>query len=226
MTNLGTKHENLDFKAYQIIKAMIIERRLQPGEKIPQEKLAGDLGISRTPVVNALKYLEHEKLIQALPRRGYFVRRFSQQEMIYIFELREVLEGLAARRASHHVGNDQKRKLKSFFRRFDTSVEITNFKAYAAEDRRFHGFVVEIGGKEFLKSILQTYNIIAFSYQLDAPGGLVRMPGETIEEHRNIIAAISRGDGVGAEELMRLHLRKSRELLEEKLASDSGSAKE
>ncbi len=223
MTNLGAKHENLDFRAYQIIKAMIIERRLQPGEKIPQEKLASDLGISRTPVVNALKYLEHEKLIQAVPRRGYFVRRFSQQEMVYIFELREVLEGLAARRASRHIGKEQKRKLGSFFKRFGTSAEIADFKAYAAEDRRFHGFVVEIGGKEFLKSILQTYNIIAFSYQLDAPGGLVRPPSETIEEHRNIIAAISRSDGAAAEELMRLHLSRSRELLEKKLASGKGS---
>ena len=96
MVNLGAEHENLDHKAYLIIKNMIIDRKLLPGDKIPQEKLARELGISRTPLVSAIKYLEHEKLVEAKPRRGYFVRLFSKQEMISIFELREVLEGLAA----------------------------------------------------------------------------------------------------------------------------------
>jgi hypothetical protein len=86
VVNLGAKHENLDQKAYQILKSMIIERQLLPGDKIPQEKLAEDLGISRTPLVNALKFLENEKLVQCLPRRGFFVRHFSKREMISIFE--------------------------------------------------------------------------------------------------------------------------------------------
>ena len=97
MVNLGAAHENLDQKAYSILKKMIIDRKLLPGDKIPQEKLARELGISRTPLVSAIKYLEHEKLVEAKPRRGYFVRFFSIQEMVSIFELREVLEGLAAR---------------------------------------------------------------------------------------------------------------------------------
>ena len=61
MKNLGAEYENLDHKAYQVIKDMIIERKLKPGQKIPQEKLAEELGISRTPLVNALKYLETRK---------------------------------------------------------------------------------------------------------------------------------------------------------------------
>ena len=69
--------ENLDQKAYQIIKEMIEERKLMPGQKIPQEKLATDLGISRTPLISALKFLEHEKLVETKPRRGFFVRLFS-----------------------------------------------------------------------------------------------------------------------------------------------------
>ena len=70
VVNLGAEHENLDQKAYQILKSMIIERQLLPGDKYPQEKLAEDLGISRTPLINALKFLEHEKLVQSIPRRG------------------------------------------------------------------------------------------------------------------------------------------------------------
>ena len=82
MVNLGAEHENLDQKAYLILKNMIMSRRLLPGEKIPQEKLAHDLGISRTPLVSALKYLEKEKLVEAIPRRGFYVRLFTKEEMI------------------------------------------------------------------------------------------------------------------------------------------------
>ena len=118
MKNLGAEYENLDYKAYQVLKGMIIDRQLLPGQKIPQEKLALDLGISRTPLINALKFLENEKLIQAKPRRGYFVRLFTQKEMIYIFELREVLEGLTTRRACLEITEAQTRKLNKFFIQF------------------------------------------------------------------------------------------------------------
>jgi DNA-binding GntR family transcriptional regulator len=61
MINLGAQHENLDQKVYSILKDMIMERQLLPGQKIPQEKLARDLGISRTPLIGALKFLEQDK---------------------------------------------------------------------------------------------------------------------------------------------------------------------
>ena len=115
VVNLGAEHENLDQKAYQILKSMIIERQLLPGDKIPQEKLAEDLGISRTPLINALKFLEHEKLVQSIPRRGFFVRLFDKAEMISIFELRELLEGLSARRACQNITDRGIEQLKGFF---------------------------------------------------------------------------------------------------------------
>lgn len=209
MRNLGAEHENLDQKAYEILKNMIIERQLLPGEKIPQEKLAQELGISRTPLVGALKFLEHEKLVVSKPRRGFFVRLFTRQEMISILELREVLEGLAARRAAANISEIQIDQLNIFFRQFADSTDITDIKAYAKEDRRFHNFVIEVGTKEFLKSMLQTYNIISASYQFLSSEGLVRAPNETIHEHLAVINAISQRDPDTAEELMRLHLKKS-----------------
>jgi len=209
MKNLGAEHENLDQKAYEILKSMIIERQLLPGEKIAQEKLAQDLGISRTPLVSALKFLEHEKLVESKPRRGYFVRLFSKQEMVSIFELREVLEGLAARRAAANITEKEIETLNNFFSAFVKSGDITDFKAYAREDRRFHNFISEIGAKEFLKSILQTCNIITASYQYLSSEGLVRPPNETIQEHLSVIKAIGDRDPDAAEARMRQHLKKT-----------------
>ena len=209
MKNLGTEHENLDQKAYLIIKSMINERRLAPGDKICQEKLAGELGISRTPLISALKYLEKEKLVEAKPRRGFFVRAFDRQEMVSIFELREVLEGLAARRAAMTVTDRQVAQLRKFFSDFSTEKSIIDNRAYCREDRRFHNFVTQIAAREFLESILSSYNIISFSYQLVSSEGLVRPPAETLGEHLAIIDAICSRDPQTAETMMRMHFTRS-----------------
>jgi len=222
VVNLGAEHENLDQKAYQILKSMIIERQLLPGDKIPQEKLADDLGISRTPLINALKFLEHEKLVQSIPRRGFFVRLFDKAEMISIFELRELLEGLSARRACQNITDREIDQLKGFFRQFAGIKDITDIKAYAREDRRFHNLLTGIGAKEFLKSILETYNIISFSYQTVLSEGLVRSPNETIHEHLAIIEAISNRDADSAERLMRRHLSNSAAVLRQSLKAERG----
>lgn len=209
MKNLGAEHENLDQKAYEILKNMITERLILPGEKIAQEKLAQELGISRTPLISALKFLEHEKLVESKPRRGYFVRLFSKQEMVSIFELREVLEGLAAKRAAANITDKEIQILNGFFRIFAKSADISDYKAYAREDRRFHNFITEIGAQEFLKSILHTCNIITASYQYLSSEGLVRPPNETFQEHLAVIEAIGNRDPDAAEKLMRRHLRKT-----------------
>jgi len=218
--NLGAEHENLDQKAYHILKSMIMDRQLLPGEKIPQEKLAEDLGISRTPLINALKFLEKEKLVQSIPRRGFFMRTFTKKEMISIFELREVLEGLAARKAAQKITDSQIVQLQKFFKPFAGGKDIVDIRNYAREDRRFHHFLLDIGAKEFLKSILETYNIISYSYQVLAPEGLVRHPRETIHEHQAMIEAIARRDAEMAETLMRRHFQRSMAVLEGSLNTD------
>lgn len=220
MRKIGTHHENLDHKVYRTLKSMISERKFLPGTKIYQDRLAQKLGISRTPLVNALKKLEQEKLITAIPRRGFFIRRFSKKEMVHIFELREVLEGLAARRASVNISENQIQKLKNFFRGLKISDEPKALKKYAEEDRRFHQFLMDIGGNDLLSSILGTYSIIILSYLGGYQEGLVRSPKETIHEHQAIIEAISKRDPVKAEESARFHLKLSRERLVSEIEED------
>lgn len=220
VVNLGAEHENLDQKAYQILKGMIMDRQLMPGDKIAQEKLAEDLGISRTTLVNALKLLEQDKLVQSIPRRGFFVRHFNTREMISIFELREVLEGLAARRAAQNITDPEVGRLKGFFRQFRGLKTIGDIPAYAREDRQFHTFLLDVSAREFLRSILETYNIISYSYQFISSDGLVQRPEDTLRDHMAIIDAISRRDAESAENLMREHFRKSIVILKRKLKAE------
>ncbi len=201
------KSENLDQKAYLIIKAMIEDRQLLPGQKIPQEKLASDLGISRTPLINALKFLEQQKLVVSKPRRGFFVRLFSIEEMVSIFEIREVLEGLSARRAAQSITNGQITQLSKIFKPFQQLDDIEDYQAYSQADRKFHNFIAEISSREFLSSILQTFNIVSLAYLYPTREGLIRSPNATIKEHVAIVEAICSRDPKAAEKLMRVHLQ-------------------
>ncbi len=213
MKNLGAEYENLDQKIYQIIKKMIEDRKLLPGQKIPQEKLAKELGVSRTPLISALKFLEHEKLVQAQPRRGFFVRLFTTEEMMGIFEIREVLEGLAARRASQCIVDEECQELKEIFREFKGQKAIKDVTAYSRADRKFHTMITRIASREFLATMLQTFNIISLTYQNISSEGLIRRPEDTIDEHEAIVSAICSRDSDKAETLMKSHFEKAIDVL-------------
>lgn len=217
--------ENLDQKVYQIIKDMIEHRQLQPGQKIHQEKLAAELGISRTPLISALKFLEQEKLVETKPRRGFFVRLFSMQEMVSIFEIREVLEGLSARRAAQSITPAQEKLLLKIFQPFVDSDDILDYQAYSQADRKFHNYLAEISSREFLSSILQTYNIVSLAYQFPTREGLIRSPNDTIQEHIKIITAICRHDPIAAEASMREHLQTTTAVLIKDIQSDKSQPK-
>jgi len=209
MKNLGNDYENLDQKVYQEVKRLIENRHLLPGQKIPQENLAKELGISRTPLISALKFLEHEKLVEVKPRRGFFVRLFTVEEMVSIFEIREVLEGLSARRAAQSITKENATALQSIFKEFADQPEISDLQKYARADKQFHTFVAEIGSREFLSAILQTLNIITLAYQNITSEGLIQTPNVTIKDHLQIIEAICNHNPESAEKCMREHLSKA-----------------
>lgn len=200
------EHENLDQKASRALREMIARREILPGRKIPQELIAAALGISRTPLVNALKLLEKEGVIERRPRRGYVVRLFNRDEMIALFEVREVLEGLAARKATEVLNSAGVEQLRAFFASFARQGPITDWEAYAREDRAFHAFVIAHGANPFLRDILAAHDVFRASYQTGGAAGLVRSPDATLPEHRAIIEAMSERDPQAAERLMRTHL--------------------
>ena len=87
----------LGLQAYEVVKSMILSQKLKPGEKIIQDKLAEELGISRTPLRSALEKLEAESLVESLPRRGMIVKALTPNEIIEIYECRMALEETAVK---------------------------------------------------------------------------------------------------------------------------------
>jgi DNA-binding GntR family transcriptional regulator len=131
------------------------------------------------------------------------------EEMISIFEIREVLEGLSARRAAHYITPKEAIILENIFHDFKGLDDIVDFHAYSRADKQFHTFIAEIGSKEFLTTILQTLNIITLAYQNITSEGLIREPNKTIKDHMRIVDAICNHAPDRAEQSMRDHLKKT-----------------
>jgi GntR family transcriptional regulator, vanillate catabolism transcriptional regulator len=196
---------NLDDHIYEHVKQMIANRAFLPGQRIVPEQLARDMGVSRTPMLSALKRLSQEQLLEWRSRRGVFVRHLSRRELALIFELREVLEGLAARRATATIERRQIEQFKSLFVGLETTETLENRHAYMRQDYLFHSGLLEIAGSQPLSHTMNSVNIMVSAFE----AGLVRSIREGLAEHEEIFDALAKRDPVAAEVAMRMHLHRS-----------------
>lgn len=210
------KHLNLDEKVYEKIKKMIVDKRLKSGKKIVQDELAHRLGVSRTPIRRALTQLAKENLVKIVPRKGTYVKDFTLEEMILIFEMREILEGFACRKAASLITRKQVVTFRNLYKKAIKAADASHWVSYTKTDERFHTFITEICQIELLQEIIQAFHILSVSYT----GGLIRPPQETFPEHMAILDALENHGGEKAESLMRQHTRKSIEVLKMKLLQE------
>jgi GntR family transcriptional regulator, rspAB operon transcriptional repressor len=211
------QRESLEEQTYARLRTAIIERRIMPGQRIPVDRLAKDFRISRTPILNALKRLAQERVVDCVSRRGVFVRRFSKREMARLFEVREALEGMAVRLAVPRIALREIRALEKLFQGFDRPLTAASIRRYIERDRYFHWRLVELAGNEQLMAALDSVNMMFFAYQ----DGVVRPPEETVPEHRAILRAMGSRDPEAGEAAMRLHIRRSIERLEHEAEEDA-----
>lgn len=203
------EHIGLVDSIYLKIKQMIFNQELKPGQKLLQEKLSAELGVSRSPFLKALQKLEGEFLVENLPRRGMYVKVMSRQEIIDTFQCRSVLEGLSARLAASNIDSKEVAELESLFAEFVDQDKIDE-KEYAKRDRAFHKRLMDIGGNKIVRKLELINNIHLQAFQV----GLLKPPTETLTEHFAIINALKAKDGQKAERLMREHIESSLEVYE------------
>lgn len=184
---------------------MILSNQFKPGEKLLQEKIAAELGVSRTPLHKAFQMLENEYLVESIPRRGMFVKKIDLKQIKDAFECREAIEGIAARRVATQIQAKDLKALKKIFEPFTADRDNIDEEAYRKADREFHNLILHLSGNEILIKMDVTSNVLVRTYTQ----GLVRNPSETLDEHIGIIQAIELGDGDMAEKRIREHSRKS-----------------
>ncbi|NIS63034.1 MAG: FCD domain-containing protein [Proteobacteria bacterium] len=195
---------------------MILDWELKPGSKILQEHLAQRLSVSRTPLVKALRILESDGLVETAPNRGAFVRKFSKKEMLWMYDIREALEGIAAREAASIATDQQIEELRDIFKDFSPPLENVDIEAYTTADIGFHQKITELCQNQMLFQINTSFNILLRTYQ----EGLTRSPSRTLPEHMAIIDALSSHEEELSENLMREHLRRAKRSFERRLLSE------
>jgi DNA-binding GntR family transcriptional regulator len=201
-------NEELSTQAYKKVKDMIISGYLKPGQKIVQDKLAEELGISRTPLRSALQMLVNDFLIESLPKRGMIVKDFTDQEILEIYDCRIAFECMAVPLFTKNASQEQIDGLSALFKPFLNGTEI-NRKSYQDADIIFHDSIIKFCGNIFLYNLFQKGNLLVCIDLI----GLVRPPLETLQEHLDIINAINERDHKKATKLMKSHLNISKELI-------------
>ncbi len=201
-------HDTLDAVVYKRLKEMIINKELKPGELLIQNQLTQTLGVSRTPLRKALGELEKEGLLSATPK-GWYIKEFTMEDMISVFEIRAVLEGLVCRLAANRVSAADLAYMRTLFEEAYGEYKKGSAEAYYKADIQFHAMLVVKAGDPILEKTIKSTQILVTS-QLQ---GLYRNPDETFGEHFGIMDALSKKDGSKAEIRMRDHIQKAIPLL-------------
>ena len=150
--------------AYKKIKKLIIENKLKPNEKIIQEKMAAEFGISKIPLIQALNILSNEHLVEKIPRKGFYVRKFSKKELNEIFELRIAIELLSISNIIENLTDEIKESLIDFKKKFKLSYEKKDTRKYYNIDVKFHNFLLASSRNELIVKINNNYNLLLLGY--------------------------------------------------------------
>lgn len=207
---------DLSKPVYDRLKDMIEKGRLLPGQKLIQEKLAADLGVSRTPLLKALQNLEHEMLVESIPRKGMYVKQISIQEMIDVYDCREAVESMAVKLLIDRAEDNELEKLKAIFEPFE-NVDMIAVEPYRRADEKFHNMIIDLSQNPVLKKMSVLSDIHKRVYLF----GLVRGPEDTLTEHANIVEAIIERDYTKADKEIRNHINLSQKKLIEKIEEEN-----
>jgi len=196
-------------EAYQVLRKAIIEGRLEAGARLVETEIAEQLGISRTPVREAIHMLESEGMVSLIPRKGYVVADFSAQEVEEIFGIRQVLEGYAGRLATSRITAQQLEELKDIYTRSLKYVDEPDSALPLFQlNTEFHDCLISCSQNRRLRELIDTVRSSLLSYRL----ATLTDPAErrqSVEGHQQILAALERKDADLVEELINQHVAHS-----------------
>ncbi|ENY2603206.1 GntR family transcriptional regulator [Vibrio cholerae] len=215
----STKSENL---TEYLIEA-IVEGQLAPGSKISEPELAKQFQVSRGPLREALMRVEGLGLIERIPHIGARVIQLSPTKLVELYAVREALEGMAARLAARNIIEIELAGLESLLSTHSTHIDQVEGASYFHQqgDFDFHYRIIQASRNQQLIGLLcdELYHLLRM-YRYQSPRSHSR-PVEALEEHKFILRAIRQRDEELAEMLMRRHISRSRQLIEQQIMLDA-----
>ena len=214
---------NASVAATELIREAILDGRLEPGQRLKEEELARQLGISRTPVREALLMLQVEGQVVATPNRGAIVRIHTADDLNDLYVLRALLEGHATRRAGERITAAEVDVLRESCDRFDHLRPVDDLRELVRENLFFHNTILEIAASarlaEMVNQVIQL-PLVYKSYIWYSPD----QKQISSHYHRQIVNALATRDGERAELVMKEHVFEARDLLVTRLREDEATA--
>ena len=210
----------IDLDTYQPLREAVCETLrdairtgiLEPGERLMEVQLAEELGISRTPVREAIRKLEQEGYVIMMPRRGTYVSDISTNDVKEIFEIRSALESLATGLAARRIEPEELETLQNLLIEIEGYIIENDMEKIVETDIKFHGLLYKVSRNERLVSIISNlkeqlarFRTLSMSY----PGRLQ----ETLEEHSEMVEAIANGDVSAARDAAEHHMERAEKTL-------------
>lgn len=225
------KGKNQVLKAVLELRDLVLGGAIAAGERLSEMSISEQIGISRTPVREALGRLEHEGLLEQLPTGGYMVRTFTFEDVIDAIELRGVLEGTVARLAAER-GPDPVRlaRMREIVSALDKVIavgaEAMDFDAYSELNSEFHECLAQLAGSDTIRREVERAANLPFgspSAFLDVQSNILEFRQSLIgaqEQHRDMLDAIEKREGTRAEFIAREHARLARKNIEYVMTHD------
>lgn len=199
-------------QVYEVLREAILTGRLKPGERLAEGKMCRVLGVSRSPLREALRRLQAEGLVNFLPRQGTVVSEISQRDVLDLFTVREVLEGLAAALAAEVITSEDLSTLEEICRSMEQPIQAHNSVAVDDLNAQFHGLIIGATGNNWLVSLTNLFRMHVRRIYCCSTKLPERAP-QSLREHREILEALRNRDAEAAERLARHHVRQAKEAI-------------
>lgn len=183
----------------------------RPGQRLVEAELMQSLAVSRSSVREALRRLDAAGLVHVEFNKGARIRRMTREEVLALNQVREVLEGLAAKLAASRIGTgDYRERLLALFEAMAECERNTDWAAYQAQNKRFHALIIEMAGNPALTRMFEQLQLHTFRVQFHRLLSKFAAACSS-SDHDKILQALLEGDGAAAEQAMRMHIARTGE---------------
>lgn len=197
-------------QVYSILKGQILDGTFRPGQWLQEAKIANDLGVSRSPVREALQQLLGDGLAVNIPNKGVFVKEITEQDMLDIFEVRLCFESVGIQRSLQNLNDEIRGQLLDIKEKLLQYFQAGDKQSYIREDSRLHQLLILLTGNKLIQDVsvrIYTMEHLSRTISLYSPERFV----ESLEEHMGVINGILQGDVEKAQEYNERHLMLARE---------------
>ena len=203
-------------QVYQILRSDICSGKYEPGFWLQEQELAAELGVSRSPVREALRQLVADGLVIEVPNKGVFVKEFSLRDIDEIFDMRVMLESYGIQKSRRNLTAIRRQRFFELLEDLEKSCAAGDMERYVQADEELHIRIVELGDNSLVESTYDRVRSMNQQFRVLSLASHQRFD-ESMVEHRKLIHALVVGDVATAEETVRVHLELARRTIKEQL---------